>query len=143
MDKLPDDWLVPTAAPAGVRQYSPEEAEESELAEFAERFRNAKAPKVVQTELSPGATRFVELQLGGPSGLAGSVQWIGTAAPLKVSIAVNGARLATGTAYRIGSKQGGSRLHAQTPVGGRATIAVTNTSSVRVKVRILLAAASL
>ena len=143
MDKLPDDWLVPAAELKGVQQYSPEEPEESELAEFAERFKNSKAPKVVQTELSPGATRFVELELGGPSGLAGSVQWIGTADPLKVAIAVNGARLVTGTTYRIGSKQGGSRLQAQTPVGGRATIAVTNTSSVRVKVRILLVATSL
>ena len=132
----------PAAAQTGVKQYSPEETEESEIAEFVERFKNS-TPKVVQSELSPGATTFVELQLAGPSGLAGSAQWIGTAAPLKVTIAVNGAHLATGTTYRVGSNHGGARLQAQTPVGGRATIAVTNTSSVRVKVRILLLATSL
>jgi len=140
MDKFPDGWLVPSTEKAGVRQEPKEELEESEIAEFAERFKYSKAPKVLETEVSPGATRIVELQLAGPSGLAGSAQWIGTAVALKVTLTVNGSPVATGTAYRIGTNRGGSHLQAQTPVGGRATMAVTNTSSVRVKVRMLLVA---
>jgi hypothetical protein len=148
--EFPNGWLVPNAEKAAVRHAPPEKAgvlqkpaeelEESEIAEFAELFKNTKAPKVLEAELPPGITRAVELQLAGPSGLAGSAQWIGTATALKVTIAVNGSPLVTGTAYRIGANGGGSHLRAQTPVGGHATIAVTNTSNVRVKVRILLVA---
>jgi len=140
MGDFPNDWVVPNTEKPGVRQEPRERPEESEIAEFAELFKNSKAPKVLEAELSPGSTRIVELQLGGPSGLAGSAQWIGTAEALKVTVAVNGAPLATGTGYRIGTNRGGSHLRAQTPVGGRASMTVTNTTSRRVKVRILLVA---
>jgi hypothetical protein len=135
--ELPFDWLVSNPQNAG----SPPDAEE--VAEFAEMFQNTTAPKVVEEELLPGATRIVELQLAGPSGLAGSAEWIGTAATLKVTLSVNGSPLAIGTAFSTGTNRGGSILHAQTPVGGPATIAVTNTSKTKVKVRILLLATAL
>lgn len=137
---FPNSWLIADAQKANVQQGSPEKPEESEITEFAELFKNTKAPKILEAELPPGATRVVELQLAGPSGLAGSAQWIGTASALKVAIAVNGSTLTTGIAYRIGTNRGGSHLQAQTPVGGRAIMSVTNTSNVRVKVRILLMA---
>ena len=139
MGNLPNDWLVPSAA-ASAQQNSPVKIEETEIAEFGDRFKSSTAPKVLETELSPGATGSVGLDLAGPAWLAGSAQWIGTANTLKASIAMNGSPLVTGTTYGIGTNHGGSYLHAQTPVGGRATLAVTNTSSVRVKLRILLVA---
>ncbi len=140
--ETPDGWLVPpVAAPqpstATKRQ---EESRDSEIAEFVERFKNTKAPRIFQGDLPPGASRGVDIQLAGPSDLAGSAQWIGTAAPMKVTIAVNASPLATGTAYRLGDSRGGSYVKAQTPVGGRATLAITNTSNVSVKVRIMLVA---
>jgi hypothetical protein len=137
---FPDTWLIADAQKRNVRHGSPEEPGESEIAEFAELFKNTKAPKILEAELLPGATRVVELPLAGPAGLAGSAQWIGTPTALKVAIAVNGSILTTGTAYRIGTARGGSHLQAQTPVGGRAIMSVTNTSPVRVKIRILLTA---
>lgn len=150
MDEFSNSWLVVGAEKAGVRQKPPEQAgvrqqpaeelETSEIPEFAKLFKNSKAPKILEAELPPGETRGVELELTSPSGLAGSVQWIGTAAALKTTIVVNGSPLVTGTPYRIGTRTGGSTLQAQTPVGGRAILAVTNTSNMRVKVRILLVA---
>jgi len=140
--ETPDGWLVPPAESAAV-QRAPgrsEDSEGSEIAEFVERFKNTKPPKIFQGELPPGASRAVDVQLTGPSGLTGSVQWIGTAAAMKVTIAVNASPLATGTAYRLGSNRGGCYLKAQTPVGGRATMAVTNTSNASVMVRIMLVA---
>ena len=135
--ELPFDWLTGNA-PVGSLP-----PEEDEIAEFVEMFKDTTAPKVVEGELLPGATRVVELQLAGPSGLSGSAQWIGTDAALKVTIGVNGSTLATGTAFSMGTKRGGADVHAQTPVGGRAIITVTNTSEKKVKVRILLLATAL
>jgi hypothetical protein len=151
--ETPDGWLVPPAenaaaqqAPAktaaGLQERS-EDPKGSEIAEFVERFKNTKPPKIFQGELPPGASRAVDMQLTGPSGLAGSAQWIGTAAAMKVTIAVNASPLATGTAYRLGSNRGGCYLKVQTPIGGRATMAVTNTSNASVKVRIMLVATTL
>jgi hypothetical protein len=148
--ETPDGWLVPATESTAVRQAPAkmaartqersEEPKGSEIAEFVERFKNTKALKIFQGELLPGTSRGVEVQLTGPSVLAGSVQWIGTAAAMKVTIAVNASPLATGTAYRLGTNRGGSYLTAQTPVGGRATMAVTNTSNANVRVRIMLMA---
>ncbi len=135
--ELPFDWL---SGNAPVGSLPPEE---DEIDEFVEMFKDTTAPKVVEGELLPGATRVVELQLAGPSGLSGSAQWIGTADALKVTIGVNGSTLATGTAFDMGAKRGGANLYAQTPVGGRAIITVTNTSNKKVKVRILLLATDL
>lgn len=147
--ETPDGWLVP-AVSAGAQQATakaasggPERSEDpagSEIAEFVERFHNTKPPEIFQGDLAPGASHAVDIQLTGPSGLAGSAQWIGTDAAMKVTIAVNASPLATGTAYRLGSNRGGCYLTAQTPVGGRATMAITNTSSASVTVRIMLVA---
>jgi hypothetical protein len=148
--ETPDGWLVPPIgnaavgqAPAKTASRPQERSEEpkgSEIAEFVERFKNTKPPKIFQGELAPGASHAVDMQLTGPSGLAGSAQWIGTAAPMKVTIAVNASPLLTGTAYRLGTNRGGSYLKTQTPVGGHATMAITNTSNASVKVRIMLVA---
>ncbi len=135
--QLPFDWLTGNAPqPSGT-------PDEDEIAEFAERFKNTSAPDIVHKELVPGATGIVELQLAGPASLSGSAQWIGTDSALKVTLGVNGSPVATGTAFTPGGNRGGSNVHAQTPVGGRAIIAVTNTSKKKVKVRILLMATAL
>lgn len=120
-----------------------EPGEENELDEFAERFANSRAPKIVQTELAPGASASVELELAGASGLAASTEWAGTADALKAVIAINGAPIATGSTYRIGPHSGGSIFDARALTGGHASLAVTNTSSVKVQVRILLVATAL
>lgn len=148
--ETPDGWLVPPIENVGIGQAPAktaakpqsrsEDPKGSEISEFVERFKNTKPPKIFQGELLPGASHAVDMQLTGPSGLAGSAQWIGTAAPMKVTIAVNASPLATGTAYTLGTNRGGSYLVAQTPVGGRATMAITNTSNTSVKVRIMLVA---
>jgi hypothetical protein len=140
--ETPDGWLVPPVAapPPATATKRQEGSRDSEIAEFVERFKSTKAPRIFQGDLPPGARRGVDIQLAGPSSLAGSVQWIGTAAPMKVTIAVNASPLAAGTSYRLGDSRGGSYVKAQTPVGGRATMSVTNTSNVSVKVRIMLVA---
>jgi hypothetical protein len=114
-----------------------------ELPEFTEIFKDTSAPKVVEGDLLPGATRVVELSLTGPAGLSGSAQWIGTDDALKFTISVNGSTLATGKTFKSGAKRGGSNVHAQTPVGGPATLALKNTSKAKVKIRILLLATAL
>jgi hypothetical protein len=93
--------------------------------------------------LAPGATRTVDLQLAGPSGLVGSARWIGTADALKVTIALGGSTLVTGTPYHVETNRGGSYLRARTTGGGHATLSVTNTSGVTVRVRILFMATTL
>jgi hypothetical protein len=118
-------------------------AEEAELPEFIEAYQNTQAPKIVEEQLAPGATRGVDLQLAGPSGLAGSVRWIGTTDALKVTIALGGSTLVTGTPYRLGTTRGGSFLAVRTTGGGHATLSVTNTSGVTVRVRVLLMATPL
>lgn len=115
-------------------------AEEDEVPEFAEAFKNTRAPKIIEEQLASGATRGVDLQLAGPSGLAGSVRWVGTTDALKVSIALGGSTLVTGTPYRLGTNRGGSYLGVRTTGGGHATLSVTNTSGVTVRVRVLFMA---
>jgi hypothetical protein len=116
---------------------------EDEVAEFAELYKNTQAPKVLEEQVTPGATRSVDLQLTGPSDLSGSARWIGTANALKVIIALDGSPLTAGTAYRIGNNKGGSYLQTRTNRAGHATLSVTNTSGVTVRARILLMAAPL
>jgi hypothetical protein len=116
---------------------------EDEVAEFAELYKNTQAPKVLEEQLTPGATSSVDLQLTGPSDLSGSARWIGTTNALKVIIALDGSPLTAGTAYRIGNKKGGSYLQTRTNRAGHATLSVTNTSGVTVRARILLMAAPL
>jgi hypothetical protein len=117
--------------------------DEDEVAEFVQTYKDTKAPKILEQELAPGATRTVDLQLEGPSGLAGSAQWFGVAGPLKATIALAGVPLATGTPYPIGTNRGGSYLRARTTGGGHATLSVTNTSGATVRVRLLLVATAL
>jgi hypothetical protein len=116
---------------------------EDEVAEFAELYKNTQAPKVLEEQLTPGATSSVDLQLTGPSDLSGSARWIGTTNALKVIIALDGSPLTAGTAYRIGNNKGGSYLQTRTNRAGHATLSVTNTSGVTVSARILLMAAPL
>jgi hypothetical protein len=148
----PDGWLVANdvKVPAqqalikgGARdQEQLQEPKDSEIAEFAEQFKNMKPPQIFQGELPPHRTRIADLQLTGPAGLTGSVQWIGTAAAMQVTMVVNASPLASGKTYRLGTQAGGSYVTAQTPVGGHATLMVTNPSNTSVKVRILLTATS-
>jgi hypothetical protein len=138
--QFPTGWLVTDAGinlPRLPSEWSPE------LSDFSVMFRNVRAPRIVEEDLSPGATRSVELPITGRSALSGSARWVGTIKPLTVTIALNGSTLATGTTYRVGSNRGGSYLKAQTTVGGLATMSVTNTSGVRAKVRIVFTAAAL
>jgi hypothetical protein len=72
--------------------------------------------------------------------LLGSARWIGTISPLNVTLSLDGATLATGKPYHFGADRGGADLNANTTAGGHATLSVQNTSGVRVKVRIVLAA---
>jgi len=148
--ETPDGWLVPPIADPATRPYPPPKAgsppqkhldpNDPEIAEFVERFKNTKPPKIFQGDLPPGSSRAVDMQLTGPSGLTGSAQWIGSSAPMKVTIAVNALPLGAGKAYALGANRGGSYLKVQTPVGGHAIMAITNTSNTSVKIRIMLVA---
>jgi len=131
MGDFPNGWLVADAG-ADLPVRPPDE-----VAEFSEIFQNVQAPPVVEEDLSPGATRTVSLQVPRPSGLVGSARWVGTISPLDVTIALDGSTLATGTAYHFGTNRGGSFLQTEAAVGGLATMSVTNTSDVTVKVRIV------
>ena len=139
MGNFPNGWQIerPSSPP-------PMPAAESELDEFQERLAKMQLAPIVMEDLAPGATRTVELPLGGPSGLSGLVRWVGTISPLKVTISLAGSPLATtGTTYHFGRDRAGSSLNAQTTAGGPATISVTNTSGVTVKLRIIFAASAL
>jgi len=94
---------------------------------------------VVEEDLAAGATRTVELQLSGPAGLVGLAQWVGTTSPLTVTLALDGTTLATGNPYHFGPNRGGALVFASASTGGLATLSVTNTSDVTVKVKIALA----
>jgi hypothetical protein len=135
--ELPFDWLYGDPNPGT------EPADPEEVAEFLKTFEKSTAPKIVQAELQPGATKIVELQLAGPSYLTASAQWIGTASPLKVTITFDGSTIATGEAITTGKNRSESLLRAQTPVGGRSALTITNTSKSPVKVRLLLLATAL
>jgi cytoskeletal protein RodZ len=137
--EVPNDWLVPDAG-AGL-PHTPPAA--SEILEFYELFEKTRTPGLVEAELAPGATRTVSLQVSGPSGVAASVKWIGTTSPLTVTLALNGATLATGTAYHYGRDKGGSYVRTTTTAGGLATVSATNTSSATVKVNIVFMATAL
>ena len=138
MGNFPNNWQI--EKPSG----PPMPAEESEIDEFQERLAKIQVAPVVLEDLAPGATRKVDLQLAGPCGLNGVVRWIGTISPLKVTVSLAGSPLATtGSTYHIGRDRGGSSLNAKTTAGGLATISVTNTSGVSVKLRIVFAASAL
>lgn len=137
--QVSNGWLVPHAG-ASLPQPTPTE---SDLLEWVKLFKNTQAPRVVEENLLPGARRTVQLKIAGPSGLFGSARWLGAIRSLRVIIALNGSTLATGAAYHVGSNRGGSYLQTRTKTGGLATMSVTNTSGVTVKVRIVFTATGL
>jgi hypothetical protein len=138
MGNFPNNWQL--EKPSG----PPMPPEESEVDEFQERLAKIQIAPLVLEDLAPGDTRKVDLPITGPSGLSGVVRWIGTINPLKVTVAFDGSPLnTTGTTYHIGRDRGGSSVNAQTTTGGLATISVTNTSTVPVKLRIVFAASAL
>ena len=105
MGDFPNGWLVerPDAPP------TPPDG--SEIEEFKEQWANTKFAPVIEEDLLPGASRTVEVQVAGPSGLSGSVRWIGTASPLDVALVLDGSILAaTGNAFQSGSTRGGTLL---------------------------------
>jgi hypothetical protein len=95
---------------------------------------------LVEEQLSAGATREIELQVGGAAALLGSVRWDGTSSPLNVTLSLDGASVGTASTYSIGTHRGGSVPIANTSAGGRVTLTVTNTSSVTVAVKMTLGA---
>jgi len=95
---------------------------------------------LVEEQLSAGATRKIELQVGGAAALLGSVRWDGTSSPLDVTLSLDGASVGTASTYSIGTHRGGSILIARPAAGGRVTLTVTNTSSVTVTVKMVLGA---
>jgi hypothetical protein len=95
---------------------------------------------LVEEQLSAGATREIELQVGGAAVLLGSVRWDGTSSPLNVTLSLNGASMGTASPYSIGTHRGGSVPIANTSAGGRVTLTVTNTASVTVTVKMALGA---
>lgn len=127
-------------APTPVPGAPPARSDESERAEEGQD--NQQVAPIVEQDLSPGASGSVDLQVRGSSVLLGSARWIGTISPLNVTLSLDGATLATGKPYHSGPNRGGAFLQANTTAGGHATLSVTNTSGVRVKLRIVLAAAS-
>jgi hypothetical protein len=138
MGNFPNNWQL--EKPSG----PPMPPEESEIDEFQERLAKIQVAPLVLEDLAPGATRKVDLPLAGPSGLNGVVRWIGTISPLKVTVSLAGSPLATtGSTYHIGRDRGGSSLNAKTTAGGLATLSVTNTSGVPVKLRIVFASSAL
>lgn len=138
MGNFPNNWQL--EKPNG----PPMPPEESEIDEFQERLAKIQVAPLVLEDVAPGNTRKVDLPITGPSGLSAVVRWIGTTNPLKVTVSMGGSPLATtGTTYHIGHDRGGSSVNAQTISGGIATLSVTNTSTVPVKLRIVFAASAL
>jgi hypothetical protein len=134
---FPDGWTPPGPTPGP----PPEPAEITEGG--PELIQHLQYATPVDVDLAPGAAKQVELQLSGASILFGAVRWIGTTDSLPVTIALDGTTLATGTGYSFAGTRGGSRAGARTTGGGLATLSVTNTSGVTVKVRMIFGALAL
>ena len=103
-------------------------------------FSSIQFAPLVEEQLSTGATREIELQVGGAAVLLGSVRWDGTSSPLNVTLSLNGASVGTASPYSIGTHRGGSVPIANTSAAGRVTLTVTNTSSVTVTIKMALGA---
>lgn len=128
-----EDWTV--KLPAGMPP-PPASPEEEDL-DFLSMIQFAPA---VQAQLKPGATREVKLQVETASVLMGMVRWIGTKSPLDVSLALNGAHLASGTSHGYFNNRGAANLQGRTSGAGLARLSVTNTSGTTVKVKLVLGA---
>jgi hypothetical protein len=137
--KVRHDWTVRMPANMPPPPVSPDEEDEEDF-DFLSKTQFAPA---VEAQLKPGATREVKLQVEAPSILMGTVRWIGTRSPLDVSLLLNGESLASGTSHGYLKNRGASSLQARTTGGGLATLSVTNTSGITVKVKIVLGALDL
>lgn len=104
---------------------------------------DAKYAPVAELDLAPGETHEIGLDLSGAAALMATARWIGTSELLAVTVSLDGSVLDTGSGYSIGSERGGSTLKVDTTTGGRATLTVTNTSSVSVQIRMVLGAFAL
>jgi hypothetical protein len=93
---------------------------------------------VIEKDLNPGTSTEIVTQLSGRHGVAGSVRWSGTSAPLQVRLSANGTVLANGKTYALGETRGGADVLAVANNGGAVKLSVTNISGVRVKVRLIL-----
>jgi hypothetical protein len=93
---------------------------------------------VIEKDLDPGASTELVKQLSGRHGLAGTVRWSGTSAPLQVRLSANNAVLANGKTYSLGENRGGADVLAVANNGGQVKLSVRNISGVRVKVRLIL-----
>lgn len=138
---LESGWTV-TPAPETPPPLDDDEFEPDDLGGPAVLHDMSFAP-IVEEDLSPGASRQVELQLAGPSALMGSVRWIGTTTPLEVNLSLDGSSLATGGTYSFAADRGGYAAQTSTSAGGQATLSVTNTTGSAVTVRIVLGAHAL
>lgn len=129
---FPETWVVmpPRETAAPTQQEATESGPEERIA-----FQFAPS---VQRELAPGASAELNASVGKKFGLAGSVRWIGTGAPLAVALSVNGADLSTGQSYALGQNRGGADLGGVAEATGEAKLLVTNTTDVAVKVMLNL-----
>ena len=93
---------------------------------------------VTERDLNPGASTEIVMQLSGRHGLAGSVRWSGTSAPLQVRLLANGAVVANGKTYALGENRGGADVLGVANNGGEIKLSVRNISGVPVKVRLIL-----
>lgn len=134
----PKTWLVP----APNLPVLPED--ESEAEEFTESYENHSLQflPVVEQALAAGATHSVSLPLTRPLGLCAYAQWIGTNELLKSSIDLDGAILANGTPYAVGTDRGGTLIQVMAPADGLATFSVTNTTTAAIQVRMALASSA-
>ena len=93
---------------------------------------------VIERDLDPGTSTELVKHVDGRHGLAASVRWIGTSAPLQVRLMLNGSVLANGKTYRLGENRGGANVSGVANTAGDVKLSVTNISGVRVKVRLIL-----
>ena len=117
--------------PASTASGTPEaDEEEAEL--------NLENTPVLEKDIDPGTSAEITKQIDGRRGLFGSVRWIGTSAPLRVKLSLNGSSLANGKTYGLGGNRGGANVAGVANTGGNVKLSVTNISGVRVKVRLIL-----
>ena len=117
----------------GLEASPPEDAVEDES--FPMQF-----PPTVERELAPGATAELVTQVAAGTGVGASARWVGTTDPLRVALSLNGTTLGVGKAYRLGAARGGADVGGVATSAGEMRLTVTNTSKVRVTVRLDLAA---
>jgi hypothetical protein len=135
---VPKTWLVPTPDLPVLPD------DESESAEFTESYEEHSVLflPVVERQLAAGAMHSITLPLTRASGLSAYAQWIGTTELLKSTIDLDGAVLAKGVPYAIGSDRGGTLIQVLAPADGLATFTITNTTSAPIQVRMALASSA-